>query len=165
MTDRRSPANIAVAAGAIRRLTKPRNSKLSRHALSGWLLVPVVGIHAWIHRLRPAKAGVSPSLCASAIPFASLISSVSYQYVVFALQRQPWTSWAAYGVLAVAGSYHALAGWRRILSRDKRPARLQTPVWRAGFAALVSSLGLGLARLHAESPIPTWLAARYEPLL
>lgn len=120
--------------------------------MSGWLLVPVVAFHAWIHRLRPAKAGVSPSL-------------LSYQYVVYALQRQPIVSWAAYGVLAVAGSYHALAGWRRILSRDKRPARLQTPVWRAGFAAVVSSLGLGLARLHAESPIPNWLAARYEPLL
>lgn len=146
------PLSSPVAAGAVRRVLRPGKRHVSRHAKSGYLLVPIVAYHALYHRLRPARAGVSPSL-------------FSFSYVVFALHRQPIVSWAAYGILAVVGSWHALAGWRRMLSRDAKPARLQTRPWRAGWAAIVSALGLGLARLHAESPIPVWLAARYEPLL
>lgn len=141
-----------VGAGAIKRLLQPRKTQVNAHARAGYLLVPIVAAHSFVHRIRPKQAGISPAL-------------LSYQFVVHSLHTSPVFSWVAYSLIAVVGTWHSLAGMRKIVSRGRKPAALQTSSWRGGWAAIIASMGVGLARLHAEAPIPLWLAKRYDPLL
>lgn len=128
--------------------------RVSWHSITGYLLVPLVAAHAWTHRILPAKRGISPSL-------------LSYQYVSYSLLKYPITSWIAYGVITLASGYHAVSGFRCIVSRGRKAAVLrQSMSGLAGSAALVGGVGLGLVRLASEgSDVPLWLGKRYLQVL
>lgn len=141
-----------VASGIARRAVIGPPKKPSLHSLTGFLLVPAVAAHAWIHRILPAKRGISPSF-------------LSYQYVSFSLASYPITSWVAYTFLSLAGTYHAISGARAIASGRRKAARLPDGVaGQAGFAAVAGSLGLGLVNL-ASQDVPLWLGKRYLDVL
>ncbi len=148
--------SVHVVAGAVKRLITPGpRRKVQLHALTGYLLIPVVGLHAWHHRIKSARGPnpLSPSL-------------VSYQLVARALYNRPIYSWLAYGTLVILATYHTLAGIRRMSSDNRRPAKLQTLPWKSGYALLMTSIGLGLARIASEgSEVPLWLATRYDAIL
>lgn len=144
--------SLHVLSSVARRALLGPPKRPSIHSLTGFLLVPTVAIHAWAHRILPARKGISPTW-------------LSYAYVSYALQSYPVTSWAAYAFLSLAGTYHAIAGARAIASRRRKAARLPSAmVGKAGYAAVVGSLGLGLVNLAGQE-VPLWLGKRYLEVL
>lgn len=84
------------------------HSLSSWHSVSGFALVPIVVLHTLKHRWWPAASDISPAF-------------FNYGYVVRALQTRPWLSWLGYGSILLAGSYHWIAGLRKILSQGVCP--------------------------------------------
>lgn len=141
-----------VASSVARRAILGPPKKPSLHSLTGFLLVPAVAIHAWVHRILPAKKGVSPSF-------------LSYQFVTYSLATYPITSWGAYAFLGLAGTYHAVAGMRATASGRRKAARLPAgAAGQAGYVAVAATLGLGLVNLAGQD-VPLWLGKRYLDVL
>ena len=143
-------AHIASSVARRAILGPPKNPSL--HSLTGFLLVPAVAAHAWIHRILPAKRGVSPTF-------------LSYQFTSYSLAIYPITRWVAYAFLSLAGTYHAISGARAIVSGRRKVARLPAGIaGQAGFAAVAGSLGIGLVSLAGQD-VPLWLGKRYLEIL
>lgn len=121
--------------------------------MSGYLLIPFLTLHILSHRIIPA----SPEAPINALSPAEL----GFGFVSYGLRAWPVVSWTTYAVLIGSGVWHALAGTPTVLNWLRSRRRLGTPPGTqsgrrirlpAVFIALVSALGLGLARLHGEDP-------------
>ncbi|GHJ85186.1 hypothetical protein NliqN6_1588 [Naganishia liquefaciens] len=144
--------SLHVAASFLRRLHLRRATPFrpTTHQLAGYVLIPFLSLHILTHRLIPS----SPNPPINALS----PSELGYSFVSYGLQTWPIVSWTTYAALILAGTYHALLGAPQALawfrSKATRPPSKGTPraVLRGAFIALVSVLGIGLARLHAEDP-------------
>ncbi|GAA5902760.1 hypothetical protein JCM5296_001274 [Sporobolomyces johnsonii] len=154
------------------------------HQRTGYLLIPFVAHHVWIHRLLPSS------------PFPP-ISSLSpaffnYSFTSLALNHHSLflrlTSALTYAGVAGLAAYHGLVGWRILLDptaprslapkrrRAGEKASLRRRItkgreWQAAFVALIAGLGIGTARiaghLGGERTVrmPEWIARRMDLVL
>lgn len=142
--------SLHVAASLLRRLHLRRSTPFrpSTHHLAGYILIPFLTLHILTHRLIPS----SPSPPINALS----PSELGYSFVSYGLRTWPFVSWTTYAALILTGTYHALLGTPKALSwfRTTLPgaSRRRATFLRGSFIALVSALGIGLARLHAEDP-------------
>ncbi|KAM0792184.1 hypothetical protein ACM66B_004881 [Microbotryomycetes sp. NB124-2] len=156
------------------------------HQMTGYALVPVLLHHSYIHRLVPAQLNLTPFFNYSFVHHS--VRSLSASKVVKVLHG------VSYGVLASLATYHAVVGVRilssgrtspkslvkRRSSSRRRGAKLDfqrddvrsegeggVGVWQVGFAAVVGSIGLGVARimLARDQNVPTWLGVKYDDVL
>lgn len=131
------------------------------HQRTGYLLIPFLAHHAWVHRLLPA----SPLP-----PISSLSPSFfNYSFTALSLTHESLVlrAGSAIGYAAVAGlaTYHGLVGWRIMLDstapRSLGPRRKESTEshnsliyqltrgreWQAAWIALVTGLAIGTARI------------------
>lgn len=136
---------------------------ISLHQITGYLLLPLAAHHAYLHRLLPS----SPSP-----PISSLSPTLfSYSFVSYSLSSShALASSIAYVAVLSIGSYHALAGIRRLADptapRGLRRRRDGRNGWRVAYVGVVGGVGIGLARLASEGRgVPEWMGRRYEEVL
>lgn len=141
---------------------------ISLHQVTGYLLLPLTLHHAYLHRLLPS----SPTP-----PISSLSPTLlSYSFVSYSLSSShALASSIAYISLLSVGSYHALAGIRRLadptaprglVKKRRREGRRGVNGWRVAYAGVMGGVGIGLARLASEgSGVPEWMGRRYEEVL
>ncbi|GAA5977956.1 hypothetical protein JCM10908_004175 [Rhodotorula pacifica] len=131
------------------------------HQRTGYLLIPFLAHHAWVHRLLPA----SPLP-----PISSLSPSFfNYSFTALSLTHDSLVlrAGSAFSYAAVAGlaTYHGLVGWRIMLDptapRSLAPSRKRAAKsrdslvyqvtrgreWQAAWIALVTGLAVGTARI------------------
>lgn len=96
-----APLGIHAAAGAAKRLLRPRRASL--RALTAYPLLLALPVHVLTHRLLP---------CDPAPPVRALgPAELDYELVKAALARWPVRSWALYGALVACVLVHACEGW------------------------------------------------------
>lgn len=169
-----------------------RLTSLSLHALTGYLLIPTVWIHAMVHRIVPSRS--SP-------PIRNLSpSELDYSFVSYGIARYPFTSTLVFGTLIGAASWHAIEGARKVYLRSgpgslslwkkttgktstsavtqnspnpealrpSAPSRANGKRARRQAATVAgSATGLLIAALYrigaeGDAAVPAWLARRYE---
>lgn len=112
-----APLAIHVLSGAARRLfitykTKGK-ARVSNQSKAGWILIPLVLPHLWLHRVLPAEA---------AAPINAMSpSEFGYEFAGYAARSRPWMT-AGYLALTTFGVYHALIGGMQVVSWIKRLA-------------------------------------------
>lgn len=127
---------------------------LTAHHRTGYILLPFLAHHAWVHRLLPA----SPLP-----PISSLSPSFfNYSFTAFSLTHDSLLLRAAstmsYAAVAGLATYHALVGWRIMLDptapRSLAPSRRKRASafgggreWQAAWLTLVGGLAVGTARI------------------
>lgn len=151
----------------------PPFSSFSWHSIAGFILTPLLAIHSYKHRWYPSQLGISPAF-------------IDYGYVVHGLHVQPAMSVLGYGSILLAGAYHWIAGLRKITSggpfnstsssmlqclharsrAGKKRALLHELAFQGAFAAVLASVGLGMARLALEqNNHPSVLLAKWDAIL
>lgn len=112
-----APLAIHVLSGAARRAVltyKTRGrARLSNQAIAGWVLLPLVLPHLWLHRVLPSEASA---------PISALSpSEFGYEFAGHAAATRPWMT-AGYLALSAFGVYHALVGGMQVVGWAKRLA-------------------------------------------
>lgn len=154
------------------------------HQRTGYLLLPFLAHHAWVHRLLPA----------SPLPPISALSPSFFNYSFTALSLTHDSvllragSAISYATVAGLATYHGLVGWRIMLDSaaprslapkrkraDDKTSRMRRVTtggreWQAAWIALVSGLAVGTARiagyLGAERiEVPAFVAKRMDYVL
>lgn len=175
-----APLFVHLVSSATRRAVityKTGKVNLSTHAMTGYILAPLVVPHLLLHRLIPASpsppiAGLSPS-------------EFGFEFVGYAAASRVWMN-IGYLALTGFGLYHAFVGgmkvlgWaRRVLGRSKAqaPAGVKGDVSAAPrkigkarriglkgiVATLVGVVGIGLLRLARDAKgMGSFTASRYE---
>ncbi|GAA5931650.1 uncharacterized protein JCM15063_001527 [Sporobolomyces koalae] len=161
----------------------PRTPRLTSHQITGYVLVPIVWHHLYLHRILPASplppiSALSPSF------FNYTFTSVSLNHSSLVLRS---LSTMAYASLASIATYHAIVGIR-ILSDPTAPRSLQPKrpksgpesrrrrltrgrEWQAVWIAVVTGVGIGTARiagyLGGERIVgtPNWIHSRMDHVL
>lgn len=155
------------------------------HQRTGYLLIPFLAHHAWVHRLLPA----SPLP-----PISSLSPSFfNYSFTALSLTHESLVlrAGSAIGYAAVAGlaTYHGLVGWRIMLDstaprslapRRKRSTESHNSLayqltrgreWQAAWIALVTGLAVGTARIAGYlggeriGQLPSFVTKRMDHVL
>lgn len=175
-----APLFVHLVSSATRRAVityKTGKVNLSTHAITGYILAPLVVPHLLLHRLIPASpsppiSGLSPS-------------EFGFEFVGYAAASRVWMN-IGYLALTGFGLYHAFVGgmkvlgWaRRVLGRSKAqaPAAVKGDVSAAPrkigkarriglkgiVATLVGVVGIGLLRLARDAKgMGSFTASRYE---
>ncbi|GAA5874251.1 hypothetical protein JCM3774_000920 [Rhodotorula dairenensis] len=133
------------------------------HQWTGYLLIPFLAHHAWVHRLLPA----------SPLPSISSLSPSFFNYSFTALSLTHDSlflragSAISYAAVAGLATYHGLVGWRIMLDstaprslaprrRKRRSADSHTSLvhqltqgreWQSAWITLVTGLAVGTARI------------------
>jgi hypothetical protein len=148
--------SLHLVASLLRRLhlSSRKPFRPTAHQAAGYILIPFLTLHLWTHRILPS----SPEPPINALSPAEL----GYGFVSHGLRTWPVVSWTTYTALIASGVYHAVFGVPKIISwlrSQPSNATLATPRKQGRrirlpgiFVALVSVLGIGLARLHSEDP-------------
>ncbi|GAA6000986.1 hypothetical protein JCM10207_007360 [Rhodosporidiobolus poonsookiae] len=153
------------------------------HQKTGYLLIPFLAHHAYVHRLLPS----SPFP-----PISSLSPSFfSYSFTALSLNHDSLylrcASAATYAGVTLLATYHGLVGWRILLDptspRSLKPRRKRAGEkdsvlgralrrgWQASWIVLVSSVGVGAARIagylggERTVKIPEFVARRMDLVL
>lgn len=156
------------------------------HQRTGYLLIPFLAHHAWVHRLLPA----SPLP-----PISSLSPSFfNYSFTALSLTHESLVlrAGSAIGYAAVAGlaTYHGLVGWRIMLDstapRSLAPRRKRSTAsshssllyqltrgreWQAAWIALMTGLAVGTARIAGYlggeriGQLPSFVTKRMDYIL
>ncbi|GAA6026931.1 hypothetical protein JCM8097_005973 [Rhodosporidiobolus ruineniae] len=154
------------------------------HQKTGYLLVPFLLHHLWVHRLLPS----SPFP-----PISSLSPSFfSYSFVSLSLSHSSpllrYASAFAYTATTLLATYHGLVGWRVLLDptapRSLAPRRKRAGEkvgflrrltgrreWQAAWVALVAGVAVGTARIagylggERTVKVPEFVARRMEYVL
>ncbi|KAG0665898.1 hypothetical protein C6P46_005992 [Rhodotorula mucilaginosa] len=155
------------------------------HERTGYLLIPFLAHHAWVHRLLPASplppiSSLSPSF------FNYSFTALSLTHESLILRAGSAVSYAAVAGLA---TYHGLVGWRIMLDstaprslapRRKRSTESHNSLihqltrgreWQAAWIALVTGLAVGTARIAGYlggeriGQLPSFVTKRMEYVL
>ncbi|KAI9478535.1 MAG: hypothetical protein EXX96DRAFT_571284 [Benjaminiella poitrasii] len=104
---------VHVAAGLgkwlIRRLYWPRSST-KRQNLTGYVLIPLAGLHYYLVRTLPQQQYGDSSF-------------IDFGYVAWGLQNRPWFTYSLHIALILTGSYHVVAGISQLWNRQKSSKR------------------------------------------
>ncbi|GAA6011531.1 hypothetical protein JCM11491_004678 [Sporobolomyces phaffii] len=156
--------------------TRPLKPALTTHHVTGYVLVPIVLHHVWLHRILPA----SP-----APPISALSPSFfNYTFTAEALTNPSRAlrvaSAASYAALTALAVYHALVGLRiladptaprSLAPKRRRRSRGRGRAWQAAWTAVVVGVGVGTARIAGAfgaeriGTHPDWIAKRMDYVL
>lgn len=153
----------------------------SLHARAGYALLPVAGLHVYLHRVLPSSDWMSFSFVGFALgggsgqqsrQSRSRLSSASGSSSQAVAQQDHISNWGmaanvlAYGSLISIAAYHALVGLKVILYPMDARKLDGRPKWKGAYVALVSAVGVGAARIATSmDQTPGWIAAKYLDVL
>ncbi|CEP14503.1 hypothetical protein [Parasitella parasitica] len=87
---------------------KHENNVLRYHGLTGYLLIPLAGLHYYLVRSLP-------------IDYYGDSSFIDFGYIAWGLQNKPIFSYGLHTALVVAASYHMVSGIKYVFQRSDRP--------------------------------------------
>ena len=138
-----------------RGLSRPLRVSWSLHAMTGYILIPLISHHAWTTRVVPRQLDMT--------------HLVEYSMVSYGLRKRPYAyvQIPLYTLLISALFFHVSGGLRKILSGGRKSATIGVERFRLGLAAALGGgglLGIGLTRivLDGAKETPTWLLKKYE---
>lgn len=135
------------------------------HQISGYLMIPLLAHHTFLHRYLPLTTNLS--------------TFFSFSFVSHSLSSRTYSllSVLAYSSLTTLATYHTLVGIRVLLDptapKSLMPSRRSQGRktrrgWQVGFVGAVAGVGLGLAKLAVGGKKvkgPEWIGKKYDGVL
>lgn len=92
-------------------ITQPNeNNVLRYHGLTGYLLIPLAGLHYYLIRALP-------------IDYYGDSAFIDFGYIAWGLQNKPIFSYGLHTALVVAASYHMVSGIKYVFQRKSRSTK------------------------------------------